>query len=303
MTPLEVRFASELGRRRPAQPAPAARPEPAAGLLARPERTRLRAPQRPGPGGDRGRGAAQARVAAAAARLGRRGPVRRRHPGPLHLHEPLGAGHARLRARGRPARPRHADPDPPPRRRPPRPRDSRIALAYREPRELHVAGEQLWRRDGSSFPVEYWSHPMWDDGVHQGSVGDLLRHHRPAAHAGSAAPGRGAHDRPRRRGQRRRDHGRRRRQGGPLQPRRRAALRCAGDRRDRQQRRALHPAPSAQSGSGPQAGAADRRTSAAARVRGAVRAARRRPGIPARGFPVPPRDRARPAPARRCCAT
>ena len=47
---------------------------------------------------------------------------------------------------------------------------SRIALAYREPRELHVAGEQLWRRDGSSFPVEYWSHPMWDDGVHQGSV-------------------------------------------------------------------------------------------------------------------------------------
>jgi PAS domain S-box-containing protein len=48
--------------------------------------------------------------------------------------------------------------------------DSRIALAFREPRELHVAGEQLWRKDGSSFPVEYWSHPMWDDGVHQGSV-------------------------------------------------------------------------------------------------------------------------------------
>jgi PAS domain S-box-containing protein len=46
--------------------------------------------------------------------------------------------------------------------------DSRIALAYRQPRELHVAGEQLWRRDGTSFPVEYWSHPMWDEGVHQG---------------------------------------------------------------------------------------------------------------------------------------
>ena len=48
--------------------------------------------------------------------------------------------------------------------------DSRIARAYRESRELHVAGELLWRRDGSSFPVEYWSHPMRDDGVLQGSV-------------------------------------------------------------------------------------------------------------------------------------
>ena len=48
--------------------------------------------------------------------------------------------------------------------------DSRIARSYRESRELHVAGEQLWRRDGSSFPVEYWSHPMQGDGVLQGSV-------------------------------------------------------------------------------------------------------------------------------------
>jgi|KBSSwiStaDraftv2_1062776.scaffolds.fasta_scaffold03363_5 PAS domain S-box-containing protein len=48
--------------------------------------------------------------------------------------------------------------------------DSRIARSYRESRELHVAGELLWRRDGSSFPVEYWSHPMWDDGTLQGSV-------------------------------------------------------------------------------------------------------------------------------------
>ncbi|MEO5883519.1 MAG: PAS domain S-box protein [Caldimonas sp.] len=48
--------------------------------------------------------------------------------------------------------------------------ESRIARSYLEPRELHVAGESLWRRDGSSFPVEYWSHPMWDDGTLQGSV-------------------------------------------------------------------------------------------------------------------------------------
>ena len=46
----------------------------------------------------------------------------------------------------------------------------RIARSYRESRELHVAGELLWRRDGSSFPVEYWSHPMQGDGVLQGSV-------------------------------------------------------------------------------------------------------------------------------------
>src|SRR4029453_16739523 len=47
---------------------------------------------------------------------------------------------------------------------------SRIARSYRESRELHVAGELLWRRDGSSFPVEYWSHPMWNDGELQGAV-------------------------------------------------------------------------------------------------------------------------------------
>jgi len=39
-----------------------------------------------------------------------------------------------------------------------------------EDRELHVAGELFWRRDGSSFPVEYWSHPMWNDGELQGAV-------------------------------------------------------------------------------------------------------------------------------------
>ena len=31
--------------------------------------------------------------------------------------------------------------------------------------ELHVADELFWRRDGSSFPVEYWSHPMLQDGA------------------------------------------------------------------------------------------------------------------------------------------
>jgi PAS domain S-box-containing protein len=44
------------------------------------------------------------------------------------------------------------------------------ARPYPEQRELHVAGELFWRRDASSFPVEYWSHPMWNDGELQGAV-------------------------------------------------------------------------------------------------------------------------------------
>jgi PAS domain S-box-containing protein len=47
---------------------------------------------------------------------------------------------------------------------------SRIALAHLEPRELYVSDELFWRRDGSSFPVEYWSHPMFKDGELHGAV-------------------------------------------------------------------------------------------------------------------------------------
>ena len=47
---------------------------------------------------------------------------------------------------------------------------SRIAQAWRERRELHVSDEVCWRRDGSSFPVEYWSHPMMKDGRLDGAV-------------------------------------------------------------------------------------------------------------------------------------
>jgi PAS domain S-box-containing protein len=47
---------------------------------------------------------------------------------------------------------------------------SRIARAWQERRELHVSDEMCWRRDGSSFPVEYWSHPMMKDGRLDGAV-------------------------------------------------------------------------------------------------------------------------------------
>ena len=53
----------------------------------------------------------------------------------------------------------------------PRPaRESAIARSYREQSELHVTDEVFWRRDGTSFPVEYWSHPMMMDEQVQGAV-------------------------------------------------------------------------------------------------------------------------------------
>jgi PAS domain S-box-containing protein len=47
---------------------------------------------------------------------------------------------------------------------------SRIPQSFRERRELHVVDELFWRRDGTSFPVEYWSHPMLQDGRLHGAV-------------------------------------------------------------------------------------------------------------------------------------
>ncbi|HEY6000936.1 MAG TPA: ATP-binding protein [bacterium] len=48
--------------------------------------------------------------------------------------------------------------------------DCRIYLAYREARGVHVADEVFWRADGTSFPVEYWSHPVVQDGRVMGAV-------------------------------------------------------------------------------------------------------------------------------------
>jgi len=38
--------------------------------------------------------------------------------------------------------------------------DCHIYQAFREERGLHVADEIVWRLDGTSFPAEYWSHPL-----------------------------------------------------------------------------------------------------------------------------------------------
>ena len=48
--------------------------------------------------------------------------------------------------------------------------ECRMYEALRRSAETHVDDEVFWRRDGSSFPVEYWSHPMYCDGRVVGAV-------------------------------------------------------------------------------------------------------------------------------------
>ena len=201
------------GRWRPIESAAPPRPEPRPGVLARIERPRVRASQRPRPGRDRERGTAppqslQRLLDSAAEGLYESTP---RAAAPSST---VRRCHARLRTRGGPAWPRDADADSSPTER----REGRRLAhrrSYRESRELHVAGE-LFAADGSlSGRILVAS----DAGRRRpaGLGGDLLRHHRAAAHADCAAPGRSPHDRPRRCRQRRRHHGRRRWQGRALQ--------------------------------------------------------------------------------------
>ncbi|MFZ2302866.1 MAG: PAS domain S-box protein [Gallionella sp.] len=48
--------------------------------------------------------------------------------------------------------------------------ECRIYQAFRAGKEIHVDDEVFWRADGSSFPVEYWSHPQWHHGEVVGAV-------------------------------------------------------------------------------------------------------------------------------------
>ncbi|MCU0842349.1 MAG: EAL domain-containing protein [Thiobacillaceae bacterium] len=45
-----------------------------------------------------------------------------------------------------------------------------IRLSTLQGKPTHVDSEVHWRKDGSSFPVEYWSHPMYHDGELVGAV-------------------------------------------------------------------------------------------------------------------------------------
>ena len=48
--------------------------------------------------------------------------------------------------------------------------ECRVRVATLQDRAAHADDEVHWRADGSSFPVEYWSHPMHQDGRLIGSV-------------------------------------------------------------------------------------------------------------------------------------
>lgn len=42
--------------------------------------------------------------------------------------------------------------------------------AFRAARETHVDSEVFWRADGTAFPVEYWAHPVIENGVTVGAI-------------------------------------------------------------------------------------------------------------------------------------
>ena len=52
--------------------------------------------------------------------------------------------------------------------------DCEIYVAVREGRASHVTHEVLWRADGTSFPAEYWSYPMYKTGELVGAVVTFL---------------------------------------------------------------------------------------------------------------------------------
>ena len=45
-----------------------------------------------------------------------------------------------------------------------------IYLGFRENRGVHIDDDIFWKKDGTSFPAEYWSHPMVRDGKTVGAV-------------------------------------------------------------------------------------------------------------------------------------
>ena len=52
--------------------------------------------------------------------------------------------------------------------------DCKIYRAFREGKGAHVDDEVLWRKDGSSFPAEFWSYPIKKDGEVVGAVVTFL---------------------------------------------------------------------------------------------------------------------------------
>ena len=52
--------------------------------------------------------------------------------------------------------------------------DCHVRRATLQGKPTHVDSEVHWRKDGSSFPVEYWSHPIYRNGELVGTVVNFL---------------------------------------------------------------------------------------------------------------------------------
>lgn len=52
--------------------------------------------------------------------------------------------------------------------------ECRISQSFKEGRGIHVDDEVFWRRDGSCFPVEYWSYPQYQDSKIVGTVATFM---------------------------------------------------------------------------------------------------------------------------------
>ena len=48
--------------------------------------------------------------------------------------------------------------------------EAEVCAALRDNRRVHLPHTTLWRRDGSSFPAECWSHPVVEGGITRGAV-------------------------------------------------------------------------------------------------------------------------------------
>ncbi len=48
--------------------------------------------------------------------------------------------------------------------------DCSIYCAFKEETNCHTSGEYLWKKDGSGFPSEFWSYPIWERGKVTGAV-------------------------------------------------------------------------------------------------------------------------------------
>ena len=53
-------------------------------------------------------------------------------------------------------------------------KECRIYQAFRKEEEIHIDDEVLWRADGTSFPAEYWSYPVRNEGKLAGVVVTFL---------------------------------------------------------------------------------------------------------------------------------